>query len=209
MAKSLKVNINGKKIDFPTCYEELSFNQLEQLFKNINADLNKVLNILTGEDMSNAKVSQVEPLLPFIQYLADEPEVKKQYYINEKEVEIPDNLDVKTWGQKLMYQKNYEAYVKKEIDFETYSTTGAKIYLQYEMDGVFSEQKVNELELDLSPIDVVLINDFFLNCFLQSLKENQRYYDPQTAPKKSKQGLKGLKSTGVGERFTTWLKKMF
>lgn len=105
----------GKKLKFelPVSWDEITVAQFLALKKKPknDAELFSILSGLPVEDWMNASEANIdEVILPLIEYLKDQPNLDellppKTITINKKELKVPKNIGLKSYGQKILLHK--------------------------------------------------------------------------------------------------------
>lgn len=162
----------NKGIEVKTKWSELTYTDLQELLA-IPQDtplLNyhtKLLQIVTGkdEDWVNQVVPYtIEKLIPHLEFLFAMPKLNKSVKLQDKTIDL-NNIkpEFKTYGAKMLYNRNLTDYNDGKISFEAFCSMGAKIYLHSELSDRFDEKGIDAVDLSgLIPVEVMLINDFFL-----------------------------------------------
>jgi hypothetical protein len=167
-------------VQVKTDYKELSYDELRRLLtiEAVNPEQRQIeiLEIITGfKGWEQVAPESVDQVYQFANYLQDKPKIKTRFKVGEKEVDISDiKIEFKAFGAKLLYQKNYNDFTENKITFEEYCKLGAKIYIQSVISDRYSESEIESIDLsNLEPIDIILINDFFLCSLLNSQQKKK------------------------------------
>lgn len=172
----IQVKYQGKKhlVNFPSGWDELTFRQLAALRKQEGNDTGHLLEILTGIErngwlnMPSGIAGTLARLLDWVQtplnwYQLIPPKAIK---IGEKEYQVPKDLGLKTFGQKITLETKVQKMLEQKKDLFEIMPDAMAIYFQPIVDGGnFDDQKaedMRELFYDCPAIHVFPIASFFL-----------------------------------------------
>jgi hypothetical protein len=201
----ITATINGKKVAFPASWAEVTVNQ----FFNIRSiDPKKeqaqvifeVLDILTGipastwYDMEANQVS-TDTILGLIEFIK-EPieweglEVPKEVVLNGKTCKVPKDLELKTYGQAVLFESKILPVVLDKGELTDVLKTALAIYLQPIYTGEkFDGEKLEEMEEVVGALPIYTafpVANFFFRKYLRSLVKKGLVYDEALAPKNTK-----------------------
>lgn len=104
----IKLIINGKKQEIPTC-DELTVRQYTDLMKKENYNFINYLSVVTGmnyKESFNAKIKNAEGILKVIGSVKDITKVKaKSKFVIENEIYHRDKCLIETVGQRIMIEE--------------------------------------------------------------------------------------------------------
>lgn len=171
--------------DFPTAWEDLTFDQgcriFTEWYDQDSNDVMKLLSILSGVEVSvweNAVGNVEADILPRLDFMKDAPEletrpVPKTLKIGEKEITLPKNIRLETFGQKVSLQSTINKSIGKPHDLFLIIPAAVAVYTypQYFNAPLDSGKLKTFTELigTCSFLDVYSAGKFF---FLKSLKSS-------------------------------------
>lgn len=201
----IAATINGKKVAFPASWAEVT---VDQFFKIRSIDPGKeqaqviceVLDILTGipastwYDMEANQVS-TDTILGLIEFIK-EPiqweglEVPKEVVLNGKTCKVPKDLELKTYGQAVLFESKVLPVVLDKGELTDVLKTALAIYLQPIYTGEkFDGEKLEEMEEVVGALPIYTafpVANFFFRKYLRSLVKKGLVYDEALAPKNTK-----------------------
>lgn len=192
----IKFKINGSEINYPSAWEDLTFNQYCQILK-LKDDSIQLVSILSGMDyeyLKKAVIIGLESLLEASRFIKNEPKFDT-YYPKIGSYNIPANrkgqFDVRF--ESLGQFEDVRAAITKEGDFADKYVRYVAIYLQKIRDGAYDPNKVPEMEEEVRTYracEVIAMGQFFfLKLYLLSSGIKETSPPTPLSRKKSKRVL--------------------
>jgi hypothetical protein len=208
----IKFKINGKSINYPSAWEDLTFNQFLQILQ-LKGDSIQLVSILSGLDyeyLKKATIIGLESLLEAARFIQSKAKFEL-YYPQIGPYKLPANrkgqFDIRfeSMGQ---FEDMRAAMTKaNEIGLTQSYARYVAIYLQKIRDKEYDPSKVEEVEEEVKTYracEVIAMGQFFfLKLYLLStgIKEISPLTPP--SPKKSKQVLMTSKQSSPSMRPST------
>lgn len=225
----LYTNDKEQAIQLPTSYNDLTYGQFLRLRTEYGGDLGHLLDILTGIPRSiwlNLPISEAQKVTQYLQFLVsssikwDDLPLPAKLTYKGKPYDIPQDLGLETFGQKIVLESRLDAALKapaakpkKPEDFKTLTQQHIQtqlaasipyivaVYMQPRVTGKsFDETEVAAVELEIlncRAVEVYPIGNFFIRSLLDSLLRGMKHLSLQ-APKakrgNSKSGQASKKS---------------
>lgn len=212
--------LNGKSLQIPTSWNEITFNQYLQVFE-LKDDVIQLVSIFTGQDyeyLKNATIIGLDKLLEAISFINRPPEFpdyvdKCGPYKIEANSKGKFNIQYESLGQFEDARKIMSSLPKGDIKEHTLAYAKyCAIYLQKIRDKEYSPSRANEMTEEVMTYpayQVITLGSFFFLKLLSSLNGTQ-VISRTTAPsrKKSKRVLKpsGKSSVSTGRSTRSRLK---
>lgn len=183
--------INGKRYQLPTCWEDMTVSQFQELKRMNEADeyeYIRFLSIVTGvpfETLFHTKsldvMDKIEPFLAFIKTPLEKTKAPKAITINGKECPVPTDLRDYTYGQKVHAWNAIAKAIEEHKDPYADMAYIVAIYLQPLATGKnYSEAEAKKMAKEvigeLSLVPTYHIAAFFLNQYAISRNANQLPY---------------------------------
>lgn len=201
--------LGEQKFNLPISWEEITIKQWLDLREIDFTDICSILAVLTGIDrdiwFSSTEVSDIEQnVIPQLEFLADPIDLTKvplpkTVTIGGKQIEVPTDIGLKTYGQKIIFQREMLKYADAGGDFKIeFMPRALAIYLCPE--EKFTDAAAIEYQKEVEQMKVVEaypVACFFLSRLLKSWSEKVRTLKlPTTGIKKQREsnGLKSLAS---------------
>lgn len=174
------LTINKQKYYLKTAWEELTCNEF---FKLLNSQTTaEKISALSGCDIEILKQitpAQATDLELFIKFTATDLDifalsVPKEIEILKKKIKIPQQIELETWGQKLIIEEELKKYKDKPLH-EIFTFIPAVYLAPYYFDKKFNESQITELEpilKDMLLIEVFPIANFFFINTIKSFSES-------------------------------------
>lgn len=223
----LYVNDKEETIQFPTSYSDLTYAQFLRLRTEYKgADLGHLLDILTGIPRSiwmNLPIAEANKVTQFLQWIVtgsikwDKLPLPSQITYAGKVYDIPKDLGLETFGQKIVLEARLDAALKapfykptKPEDFKTLVERNIQaqlcasipyivaVYMQPRVTGKpFDETEVAAVELEIlncRAVEVYPIGNFIIRSLLGSLKRGTQHLRQQAPSQKRGNSKKGRAS---------------
>jgi hypothetical protein len=212
--------IADKRFSIPTSYEELTVRQFVAISKTTDlVDILSILSDIPREDWLNCSDIDIDiTLAPWLAWL----NIKKDWTalkppqsikLGERNIDIPRNLRVHTWGQKLLLEKIWRSVVNGQVNEADTIAESVAIYLQPAIcESKFDDNKIDEVKEiinKLAIVDIYPIASFFFAKYIRSSNSKAKHSATLLTRFKNKQVLSGLRSSAVLALLTLWPKAIY
>jgi len=201
----IPLTLGEKKFNLPSDWNDITVKQWLDLRSIDFTDICAILAVLTGIEremwFTSTEISGIEEIiLPQLQFLADpidltKIELQKFVTISGKEVEVPKDIGLKTYGQKIIFQQEMLKYSATDGNFKIeFMPRAIAIYMCPEP---FTDIKAFEYEKEIERMKVVEaypLASFFLSSLLKSWTGKARHFAPVTMQTNRGRGSRGWRS---------------
>ena len=208
----IKFKINGSEINYPSAWEDLTFNQYLQILQ-LKGDSIQLVSILSGLDyeyLKSATIIGLESLLEASRFIQTKVEFE-DYYPTIGPYTLPTNrkgqFDVRFESMGQFEDMRASMAKTTESGFTEAYARYVAIYLQKIRDKEYDPNKVPEVEEEVKTYracEVIAMGQFFfLKLYLLSNGTERTSPTTPPSPKKSKPGLTTSKRNSASTRRST------
>lgn len=197
--------LGEQKFNLPTDWNELTISQWLTLREIDFTDICSILAVLTGIDrdtwFSSTEFSTIEErVIPHLEFLTNPIDLEKiplpkNVTISGKTIDVPTDIGLKTYGQKIIFQKEMLKHIDPNGDFKIeFMPRALSIYLCPEP---FTDEAAKKYQTEVEQMKVVEaypVACFFLSRLLKSWSEKVRTLKAPTIPTSSKRTFGGWRS---------------
>jgi hypothetical protein len=207
-------NLGSYKFDLPQDYGELTLKQFYAIRKS-NGDLLDLFSILSGLDRSiweEAKDLDIDAKLsPYLEWMNEKfnPDLyikPVKLRVNGEYYDVPKDIKLKTFGQKLALQNEVERVGKDGgTDVDVFPFALSLYFQPTYFNNKYDAAQVDELLpliMECKIEEAYPIASFFLNNYLKSLQSRKRNFLMILHRKKLERALAGSESSKSLEQYT-------